>query len=332
MAQDAEVMNVSNLSGQQPTSTFGKPRVFVLMPFADEFNQVYEAIKAAATAARAYAQRVDEQVFDSLILQRVYAQIRSADLIVAEMTNRNPNVFYEVGYAHAIGRRVILLTQRASDIPFDLSQYPHIIYGNDTELLQSELQARIEHYLGTSWNSPLIDDGDLLGRLKFFMNDTELSLKGTAIKAPGRRPSAQETKSEDILPGMAGKFEIRLDINNTDAYASYHGHAQISLETSRRVIRAVDMGHEGPKPCRRVPTEGGYMFWPFWPLHELDPSEGQTRTALCYAAEDAWFVDPEHVVIHLHFKGHPLKFDVDVSVIDLSEADFRAWQYGLRRF
>lgn len=302
------------------------------MPFAAEFDNVYTAIKAATTAAHAFAQRVDEQVHDSLILERIYGQIRLADLIVADMTNRNPNVFYEVGYAHAIGRRVILLTQRASDIPFDLSQYPHIVYGGDIGLLQSELQARIEYYLGTSLYSPLANDSALLGRLKFFINDEELLSSGTAIKAPARRPGAGEPRTEDLLHGLAGKFEIRLDINNTDAYASYHGGAQLSVETSRRVVRVVDMRLEGPQACRRVPTESGYVFWPFWPLHELDPSEGITHTARCYAADDSWFSDPEPLTIHVHFKGHPLRFDVQISLVNLSEEDFQAWQNGLRRF
>ena len=44
------------------------------------------------------------------------------------MTGRNPNVFYETGYAHALGKHVILLTQEAKDIPFDLKHYQHIIY------------------------------------------------------------------------------------------------------------------------------------------------------------------------------------------------------------
>jgi len=121
-----------------------KPFVFVLMPFSEDFGDVYElGIKAACAAAGAYCERVDEQMFDESILQRVYNQISKADIIVADMTGRNANVFYETGYAHALNKRVILLTQKNSDIPFDLQHYPHIIYGAKITTLRTGLEKKI---------------------------------------------------------------------------------------------------------------------------------------------------------------------------------------------
>jgi hypothetical protein len=70
---------------------------------------------------------VNEQIFHSSILGRVYNQIAKADLIVADMTGRNPNAFYEVGYAHALNRNAILLTEGADHIPFDL-KHIHTYY------------------------------------------------------------------------------------------------------------------------------------------------------------------------------------------------------------
>lgn len=124
--------------------TSPKPFVFVLMPFDPAFDDVYKlGIKDACADAGAYGERVDEQVFDETILQRVYNQIAKADLIVSDMTGRNPNVFYETGYAHALGQRVILLTQRADDIPFDLKHHQHIVYGGKIAELKEELTKRI---------------------------------------------------------------------------------------------------------------------------------------------------------------------------------------------
>src|ERR1700726_3375113 len=109
--------------------TTPKPLVFVLMPLEPVFNDVYQlGIKPAAEGAGAYCERIDEQIFAESILSRIYNQISKADLIVADMTGRNPNVFYETGYAHALNKKVILLTQAADDIPFDLKHYPHIVY------------------------------------------------------------------------------------------------------------------------------------------------------------------------------------------------------------
>ncbi len=99
------------------------------MPFEKEFDDVYQlGIKEACKEAGAYCERVDEQLFHESILDRIYNQISKADVVIADMTGRNPNVFYEAGYAHALGKKVILVTQNSEDIPFDLKHYPHIIY------------------------------------------------------------------------------------------------------------------------------------------------------------------------------------------------------------
>ncbi|HET6891936.1 MAG TPA: nucleoside 2-deoxyribosyltransferase [Pyrinomonadaceae bacterium] len=126
-------------------STKPKPFIFVLMPFDTSFDDIYKfGIKGAAEDAGAYAERVDEQIFGEGILERVFNQINKADVVVADMTGRNPNVFYEVGYAHALGRIVFLLTQNASDIPFDLKHHQHTVYGGKIETLRKELATKIE--------------------------------------------------------------------------------------------------------------------------------------------------------------------------------------------
>ena len=124
--------------------TAPKPFVFVLMPFSAEFTDIYElGIKAACKDAGAYCERVDEQIFLENILERVYNQISKADIIVADMSGRNPNVFYEVGYAHALNKIVILLTKTADDIPFDLKHYTHIIHEGSITWLKLQLETRL---------------------------------------------------------------------------------------------------------------------------------------------------------------------------------------------
>jgi hypothetical protein len=129
-----------------PTSP--RPFAFVLMPFESSYDDVYQlAIQAACEEAGAYAERVDKQIFSGNILERVFNQIAKADLIVADMSERNPNVFYEVGYAHALGKTAILLTKRAEDIPFDLQQYPHIVYGESLSRLKADLSRTVRWHL-----------------------------------------------------------------------------------------------------------------------------------------------------------------------------------------
>lgn len=102
---------------------------FVLIPFASEFDDLYElGIKAAATEVGIVAERLDEQLFAEGMMERIYRQIEAADIIVAEMTGQNPNVFYEVGYAHAKDKLCILQTSEAKDIPFDLKHRRHIVH------------------------------------------------------------------------------------------------------------------------------------------------------------------------------------------------------------
>lgn len=129
-------------------STSPKPFAFVLMPFDPTFDDAYQlAIRPACEAAGAYAERVDQQIFSGNIMERVYNQIAKADVIVADMSGRNANVFYEVGYAHALGKTTILITGSEADIPFDLRQYPHIIYGESLSSLKTELERRVRWHL-----------------------------------------------------------------------------------------------------------------------------------------------------------------------------------------
>src|SRR5260370_389127 len=128
----------------QPVSTAPKPFVFVVMPFDPKFNDIYKfGINGAAEDVGAYAERLDEQIFGEGMLERIFNQISQADVIVADMTGRNPNVFYEVGYAHALGKTVILLTQDSKDIPFDLKHHQHTVYKKQIEFLRKALAEKL---------------------------------------------------------------------------------------------------------------------------------------------------------------------------------------------
>jgi hypothetical protein len=112
------------------------------MPFSTEFDDIYRlGIKATVEDAGMVAERVNEQFFRESMLMRIYNQISAADFIIADMSGQNPNVFYEVGYAHAKERLCILMTQSAGDIPFDLKHHRHIVYKQEN--WHSEDPARV---------------------------------------------------------------------------------------------------------------------------------------------------------------------------------------------
>jgi nucleoside 2-deoxyribosyltransferase len=122
-----------------------KPFAFVLMPFDPQFSDIYKlGIQAVATECGVVAERVDEQTFSETILERIYRQIDNADFVIADMTGRNPNVFYEVGYAHARDKLCTLLTQSADDIPFDLRHHRHIVYDGSIQTLKQKLTIELE--------------------------------------------------------------------------------------------------------------------------------------------------------------------------------------------
>lgn len=101
------------------------------MPFDSDFDDVYKlGIKQAAIDCNVRAERLDEQMFEEGMLDRIFRQIEVADFIIADLSNRNPNVFYELGYAHAREKICILLTKEPTDIPFDLKHKRHIVYGD----------------------------------------------------------------------------------------------------------------------------------------------------------------------------------------------------------
>ena len=157
-----------------------RPFCFVLMPFDESFDDVYNiGIKESCEKAGAYCERVDEQIFDERILDRIYNQIAKADFVIADMTGRNANVFYEVGYAHALGKRTILLTKDAGDIPFDLKHFPHIIYGDSLSSLRNDLTKRVEFCV----ENP--DDGisEIQNPFKVFINGQSAGDTGNVIKS-----------------------------------------------------------------------------------------------------------------------------------------------------
>ena len=117
------------------TETTEATFAFVLMPFGADSDDVYRlGIKEPADALDIRAERVDEQMFTEGILDRIYRQIDVADIVIADMSGKNPNVFYEVGYAHAKDKLCLLLTNDVADIPFDLKHKRHIVYRSIQDL------------------------------------------------------------------------------------------------------------------------------------------------------------------------------------------------------
>jgi hypothetical protein len=194
-------------------NTAPKPFVFVLMPFSSDFDDIYHlGIKKACENTGAYAERVDEQIYQETILERLINQIFKADIIISDMTGKNPNVFYETGYAHALNKTVILLTQNADDIPFDLKHYPHIVYGKKIVKLIPELERTIKYYLDHK-NDTFIT-----------LPDIDIYIDGISIRYP--IILNYEIPSTDFAD-----INFKLDLNNNFTNNIESIKCQIGLET-----------------------------------------------------------------------------------------------------
>lgn len=129
-----------------------KRRCFVLMPFADDLREVYDhAIVPAAEATDFDCFRADDAFGPTAIISDIIESIFTADVIVADLTRSNPNVFYELGVAHTVGNKTIMICDAATQrLPFDLQSYRVILYQKTIdgirERLRNELERTLQHF------------------------------------------------------------------------------------------------------------------------------------------------------------------------------------------
>ena len=106
-----------------------KSDIFMIMPFRERFEAVYrDHIKPMIETMDLRVIRGDDFFSENAIMDEIWAAIYYTKMVIAECTERNPNVYYELGIAHAIGKPSILITQTINDIPFDLRHLRIIVY------------------------------------------------------------------------------------------------------------------------------------------------------------------------------------------------------------
>jgi len=121
--------------------------VVVMMQFSAEFAPVYKTIRSACKAANFSCLRVDDIWEESIIIQDVFNLIFRSHVVVVDFTGKNPNVMYETGIAHTLGKHVVPISQSLSDVPFDLNHHRILKYlANEQGLaaLKSSLMKRLD--------------------------------------------------------------------------------------------------------------------------------------------------------------------------------------------
>ncbi len=129
------------------------PRAFVVMPFAEPYDTVHgEVIQKVCVQAGVDPIRGDERVGPGMILTDIIRDISDCNLLIVDITPTgegkfNPNVFYELGYAHALNKRAILLARKGTTLPFDISAFRTVFYEDSIggkSALENALRVHIE--------------------------------------------------------------------------------------------------------------------------------------------------------------------------------------------
>lgn len=121
--------------------------VAVMMPFAG-FDSVYDAIKNACAANGYKCLRADDIWDSSSIIQDIFSLIFRAKIVIVDFSGKNPNVMYETGIAHTLGKVVVPLAQIVQDIPSDMVHHRALIYLNNGEGLR-KLETELKNKLRT---------------------------------------------------------------------------------------------------------------------------------------------------------------------------------------
>lgn len=122
--------------------------VAVMMPFDARSTQVFQAIESACLESGLTCTRADNIWEHTAVVQDIFSLIFRSYIVVCDFTGRNPNVFYEAGIAHTLGKHVVPITQSGGDIPFDLSHHRYLLYLNNSEgleRLKSDLASRLQY-------------------------------------------------------------------------------------------------------------------------------------------------------------------------------------------
>jgi len=120
----------------------------VMMPFGKEFTPVYEALKAACTDAGIKLERVDNIWQEDAIIDDIFSLLYRSSYVICDFSGKNPNVFYEAGIAHTLGRPVIPIVQKEDHVPFDLRHRRFQLYENSKDGLV-ELKGAVTKRLKT---------------------------------------------------------------------------------------------------------------------------------------------------------------------------------------
>lgn len=138
-----------------PSEPIDTDLIAVMMPFDASMSSVYSTIVSAAQQAGFECQRADNIWDHSAVIQDVFSLIFKSYIVVCDFTGKNPNVFYEAGIAHTLGKHVVPITQSEQDVPFDLRHHRFAKYLNNGEGLEALKEDLVSRFSTLATKRPI---------------------------------------------------------------------------------------------------------------------------------------------------------------------------------
>lgn len=128
---------------------------FILMPFGEWFDKYFKEIYAPATKDAGFEPlRADELFTTGAVMEQIWIQIRKSNVLLADLTGRNPNVYYELGLAHALRKPVVFVAASIDDVPFDVRHLRVVVYDIREPQWAERLRREITIYLKNTRTEP----------------------------------------------------------------------------------------------------------------------------------------------------------------------------------
>jgi hypothetical protein len=157
---DNETSLAATTKGSEPNvSAYRQNSAFVMMwmdASKPELEDVRDAVVEVFRAFGIVAVRADDIEHEGSITEKVIGEIHTSEFLFADLSGSRPNVYYEIGYAHALGKRVILFRKQGTDMHFDLAGYNCPEYENIRDL-KNKLTKRLESLTNRKSSTPLTD-------------------------------------------------------------------------------------------------------------------------------------------------------------------------------
>jgi hypothetical protein len=173
---------------------------FVIMPFTSLFNEEYKGIiRPAIELAGLKCVRPDEIYSKPQVTSDIWKALRSSRIVIAELSGKNINVFYELGLAHALGKPTIIITRNEKDVPFDLKALRYLYYDINNPAWGDNLKNNLKEMILA------VLKGSEYGEV---FDDITVALSGTEKMSPAKELEIRQIVEESIGSRMKQPVEV----------------------------------------------------------------------------------------------------------------------------